>query len=147
MLIVWERGLHEALERAIEELSKVKERCESGHISGIMGYTPMAVPGSKRASRLALSDKEFVTKCIEICDEVYATAQGSYEALSRAFKLILEHARSLIVELKPEDIWYLSLMPIPSLKSRIEDAEESLNILRRHLGDSLREYVFKLPSC
>jgi len=38
-------------------------------------------------------------------------------------------------------------MPIPSLKSRIEDAEESLNILRRHLGDSLREYVFKLPSC
>jgi len=62
VLIVWERGLHEALERAMKELSKVKERCESGHISGIMGYTPMAVPGSKRASRLALSDKEFVTK-------------------------------------------------------------------------------------
>ena len=80
-------------------------------------------------------------------DEAYAAAREPLEALGRAFRLALEQAKSLIVELRPEDVVDVIPMPAPLRSERIRLIEESLDILRRHLGNSLREYVFKLPSC
>ena len=110
VLVEWRRGLRASLERAEGELREVERRYGRARL---IGYIPMLVPCGEWLSRLAGDDKELVRRCVKMINEAYAAARESLEALGRAFRLALEQAKSLIIELRPEDV--VDVMPMPIL--------------------------------
>ena len=131
----------EVLKRVVEELKRIEEELKAKAVS----YAP--IPGILiNWSICRVSDEELVAKCIEVADKAYSVIPEPFRALSTALREVLEYSRMQVSELRPEHVEGVMSMPVSTREDLERATKASLDILRKHLGNNLREYMFKLSS-